>query len=443
MQQRPAVSLPLTFTSSNWNKAQTITVYGEDDLIRDGLVNSEVKVAINKQDTLDSKYAVLSSQSLSVSTIDDGAVPLVSLAASASSLNEGGGQVILTVTQNVASLSDTTVTLGTSGNAVLNSDYSLSSTSLTIPAGSREATITLTAVSDWIDEDAEEIKISIGEVSGAAVGTDQLAAITINDDDTSAFVIVETDGGTTVSESGAKDPQVLLSNSKQAGNFEGETAFNSLLKQQSIPFYVQYENPNRASTHRKIIYKRLTPINNLNMWDLFTNNWFDGGKGYQNNFNTDFKLFSNLDDAIADKNQWSFCNFNDQGIGFPRDCGPNGYVAGQWLSFKRASRGYGWENWSFSLMNQSGGGSQDTFTVVLGSEPTSNVVVDLTASDSTEAVVSKSSLTFNASNWNQAQTVTVSGVDDPIRDELVNRVRSSGSYQQKCTSDTKYAALSR
>ena len=103
----------LTFTSSNWNKAQTITVYGEDDLIRDGLVNSEVKVAINKQDTLDSKYAVLSSQSLSVSTIDDGAVPLVSLAASASSLNEGEGQVILTVTQNVASLSDTTVTLGT------------------------------------------------------------------------------------------------------------------------------------------------------------------------------------------------------------------------------------------------------------------------------------------------------------------------------------------
>ena len=87
------------------------------------------------------------------------------------------------------------------------------------------------------------------------------------------------------------------------------------------------------------------------------------------------------------------------------------------------------------------GGSQDTFTVVLGSEPTSNVVVDLTASDSTEAVVSKSSLTFNASNWNQAQTVTVSGVDDPIRDELVNSevvvaINKSG------TDDTKYAALS-
>ena len=139
-----------------------------------------------------------------MSTIDDGAVPLVSLAASASSLNEGGGQVVLTVTQNVASLADTTVTLGTSGTAVLNSDYSLSSTSLTIPAGSREATITLTAVSDWIDEDAEEIKISIREISRVLASTngDQLAVITIKDDDTSAFTIVETDGATIVSEGG-------------------------------------------------------------------------------------------------------------------------------------------------------------------------------------------------------------------------------------------------
>ena len=156
----------LRFDTSNWNKAQTITVYGEDDLIRDGLVNSEVKVAINKQDTLDSKYDGLMSQSLPVSTIDDGAVPLVSLASSASSLNEGGGQVTLTVTQNVASLADTTVTLVTSGTAVLNSDYSLLSSSLTIPAGSREVTTNLAVISDWIDEDTEEIKISIGEYYG-------------------------------------------------------------------------------------------------------------------------------------------------------------------------------------------------------------------------------------------------------------------------------------
>ncbi len=33
-----------------------------------------------------------------------------------------------------------------------------------------------------------------------------------------------------------------------------------------------------------------------------------------------------------DKYKWRFCNFNDPGVGFPRDCGPNGPVGGQWIS---------------------------------------------------------------------------------------------------------------
>ena len=87
-------------------------------------------------------------------------------------------------------------------------------------------------------------------------------------------------------------------------------------------------------------------------------------------------------------------------------------------------------------INESGGsttveedGSQDTFTVVLGSEPTSNVVFDLTASDSTEASVSKSSLTFNASNWNQAQTVTVSGVANGSQATPVSTKMSWGAIE--------------
>ena len=39
----------------------------------------------------------------------------------------------------------------------------------------------------------------------------------------------------------------------------------------------------------------------------------------------DFKLFSTFDDAKADKNEWKFCNYdeNNKGIGFPKDCGPD------------------------------------------------------------------------------------------------------------------------
>ena len=62
------------------------------------------------------------------------------------------------------------------------------------------------------------------------------------------------------------------------------------------------------------------------------------------------------------------------------------------------------------------GGATGQATVVLDIAPTSNVVLDVTSSDTTEATVSPSSLTFTKSNWNTAQTVTVTGADDNIVD---------------------------
>ena len=60
-------------------------------------------------------------------------------------------------------------------------------------------------------------------------------------------------------------------------------------------------------------------------------------------------------------------------------------------------------------------GSTDTFTVVLDAEPTSDVVIDITSGDTGEATVT-SSLTFTSANWDTAQTVTVTGVNDSLID---------------------------
>ena len=57
-------------------------------------------------------------------------------------------------------------------------------------------------------------------------------------------------------------------------------------------------------------------------------------------------------------------------------------------------------------------GGTATFTVTLQSEPTGMVTVTLTSSDPTEGTVSPEVLTFDASNWQVPQTVTVTGVDD-------------------------------
>ncbi|MDR0965468.1 MAG: hypothetical protein LBM75_03005, partial [Myxococcales bacterium] len=61
-------------------------------------------------------------------------------------------------------------------------------------------------------------------------------------------------------------------------------------------------------------------------------------------------------------------------------------------------------------------GQPQTFTVRLTSEPLATVTVTVVSTNTTEGTVSPASLTFDASNWNQAQAVAVTPVDDLIVD---------------------------
>ena len=141
----------------------------------------------------------------------------------------------------------------------------------------------------------------------------------------------------------------LLINSKRKGLYQNPNAFNQLLRNQKLPFYILFLNPNSSNyNHRMIVYKRLTSVNNINMYDLFTRNWFNSQRGVRNNLNVDFKLFSNIDDAKYNRNQWNHCNYNDPGVGFPRDCGKDRLVGGQWIG--RGGRLYNWQNWSLTLV---------------------------------------------------------------------------------------------
>jgi hypothetical protein len=72
------------------------------------------------------------------------------------------------------------------------------------------------------------------------------------------------------------------------------------------------------------------------------------------------------------------------------------------------------ESQGSTVMSESG--SSDSFTFALGSEPAGGVVVSVTSSDLSEAVVSASTLTFTVSNWDTPQTVVVTGVNDGLSD---------------------------
>jgi len=62
-------------------------------------------------------------------------------------------------------------------------------------------------------------------------------------------------------------------------------------------------------------------------------------------------------------------------------------------------------------------GTTATFTVVLNVAPASSVVVDVTSGDTGEVTInSPTSLTFTNGNWNTAQTITLTGINDVITD---------------------------
>jgi len=90
------------------------------------------------------------------------------------------------------------------------------------------------------------------------------------------------------------------------------------------------------SSHKDIIYKRLTSKGEIDFRDLFLSNWYSDPAGAGKNIrNMDFNLFSTFENAQNNENPWTFCNYNDGGIGFPRDCGPTGHISSEWNSMRR------------------------------------------------------------------------------------------------------------
>ena len=77
-------------------------------------------------------------------------------------------------------------------------------------------------------------------------------------------------------------------------------------------------------------------------------------------------------------------------------------------------------------------GETGTYTVVLESEPTGTVTITPSSSDAGAGMVTPSSLTFTTTNWNTAQTVTVSGVENDVDGEdqtiTVSHGISGGGY---------------
>ena len=94
-----------------------------------------------------------------------------------------------------------------------------------------------------------------------------------------------------------------------------------------------------SEDHKNIFYRRWDDNNDLledlDLIDLLTNNWFSSPQIQGNDFNVHFSFYSSYEDAVNVQNRWTYCNFNDPTVGFPRDYSPSSYTTFQWNSFIR------------------------------------------------------------------------------------------------------------
>ncbi|MBI5759605.1 MAG: VCBS repeat-containing protein, partial [Planctomycetales bacterium] len=88
---------------------------------------------------------------------------------------------------------------------------------------------------------------------------------------------------------------------------------------------------------------------------------------------------------------------------------------GNWTVTRELPTGFVIVTPSTGLTTTEAGGTA-TFTVRLGNQPTANVTMPISSSDTTEGMLDKATLSFTNSNWNLPQTVTVTGVDDTVAD---------------------------
>lgn len=161
----------LTFTNSNWNTPQTITITGiNDNAYRND--SAQIIVSVNDAASYDS-YDALENQSVQVNCTDD-ELGALEITISRSSISENGGSSSATVTRTGSTSGALAVTLTSNDTSEATVPGSV-----TIPSGQATASFTVNAVNDTLLDGNRPVVIS----ASATAHADGSDSIQINDDD--------------------------------------------------------------------------------------------------------------------------------------------------------------------------------------------------------------------------------------------------------------------
>src|SRR5208282_6018890 len=118
-----------------------------------------------------------------VTIVETDPPPTVQFASATQSVNENGSALTVTVNLTGATTVPATIPITLGGTAVLNTDYKVSSTSLTINAGQTSATFTVTPINDGYSPANKTVTLNFGSLANAQAGATSTDTVTIVETD--------------------------------------------------------------------------------------------------------------------------------------------------------------------------------------------------------------------------------------------------------------------
>ena len=372
----------LTFTTANWDTAQTGTVTGVDDA---DSTDGSVTVTLDAASTGDTNYNTLGDVTVDVTVVDDDD-PGLDLAGTPVEIDEGasGTFTVALDTQPTAAVT-VDVTSGDEASATVSPDR----LTFTTTNGGTAQTVTVSGVDDDVDGANGTAVITLDAAStdvGYNALDDVTVDVTVADDDHAGLNL--TDTPVQVDENGSKTFTVALATAPTA-TVTVDVTSNDTAAATVSPARLTFTTAN-WDTAQEVTVTGAGDDDATNESVTVTLNAASTG-------DTDYNALADVTVNVT---------VVDDGLslaGTPVEIDEDAF---------------------------------DTFTVALDTQPTATVTVGVTSNDTTAATVSPARLTFTTSNWNTAQTVTVTGVDDAdTTDDTLTVTLDAAS------TDTDYNAL--
>lgn len=383
----------LTFTPANWSAPRTVTVTGQDDDLVDG--NQPFSIVFNPTTSTDAAYSGRIPGQITLFNADNDQAGFVVSPASRNT-SEDGTQATFTV--RLSSQPFASVSVGLASSDTSEGTLSTSTLNFTTLNWAAPQTVTITGQDDAFVDGNQPYSVDFSPAVSADAAYQGIVPTSVNlsnvDNDTAAFRIEAED--TSTSEAGGQATISVSLTSQPSANvtltFGTSNADEGILDRSSLTFTPENWNAPQVIT--------ATGVND---------ELADGDQPY-------FVLFAPATSADEDYDgldptNVTLTNVDDDTAGI--------------------------EVTQVGEQTTEAGGSA-TFTVVLTSEPFSNVTVNFDVNDATEAAVDTDSLVFTAANWDEPQIVTVMGVDDDLAD---GNQAFTVVFDSTTSADADYAAI--